>query len=143
MTPEQIAKSGTESAEQQALMAWCAMQSDRRLDLLFAIPNGGERGDGTAKGRAIAGGKMVAEGVKAGVPDLMLPVMKMVPDNSGYHDYAGLFIELKRLAHKNRKDGNCSAAQLAWHDALRAQGYRVEVCFGWIEARDILLDYLA
>jgi hypothetical protein len=139
MTPEQIAKSGTESAEQSALMAWCAMQSDRRLDLLFAIPNGGER-------HAAVGAKNVATGLKSGVPDLMLPV----PINTvSLHNepiepiFAGLFLEMKRVKHKTAKNGNCSAAQLEWHDKLREQGYAVCVAFGWIEARDILLEYLA
>lgn len=109
--------------------------------MLFAIPNGGERGDGTAKGRAISGGKMVAEGVKSGVPDLFLPVA--AHPGASLSAVCGLFLEMKRVKHKTSKNGNCSAAQLEWHDKLRAQGYAVHVAFGWIEARDILLDYLA
>ena len=75
----------SEHSEQAALFRWAAMQSKSipALALLLAIPNGGARSLTT-------GGRLKAEGVKAGVPDIVLPV----PRGS----YASLWIELKRPA---------------------------------------------
>lgn len=74
----------TESVEQQCLFRWAAFQSGKypELKLLYHVPNGGSRKKSEA-------GRFKAEGVKAGVPDLCLPVAR-----GGYH---GLYIELKRL----------------------------------------------
>ena len=101
------------------------------LALLFAIPNGGERD-------ARAAGRMKLEGVSAGIPDLFLPVARMgkgqgVKLPPMYH---GLWIEMKipgKYAEPHQR---------AWHKALRAQGYAVEVCHGWEIAWGVLLSYL-
>ena len=113
-----------EGQEQAALMSWAKMQSWRwpELALLFHIPNGGGRSKAEA-------GRLKAEGVKAGVPDLFLPVSR-----DGYH---GLFIELKRQA-----GGRVSDEQKEWIQELRDQGYRVEVCKGWEAAAGVLKNYL-
>lgn len=91
------------------------------LGLLFAIPNGGHRQIGTAR-------KMKAEGVQAGVPDMLLPVARQ-----GFH---GLFIEMKVKPNKP------SSEQRAWIEALQAQGYLCEVCYSWIEAVRVIWGYL-
>ena len=59
----------TESVEQQSLFRWAAYQSGKypELKLLYHVPNGGSRNKAEA-------GRFKAEGVKAGVPDLCLPV---------------------------------------------------------------------
>ncbi len=113
-----------EGQEQASLMSWAQMQSWRwpELALLFHIPNGGGRSKAEA-------GRFKAEGVKAGVPDLFLPVPR------GEHH--GLFIELKRQA-----GGRVSDEQKVWIAQLQAQGYRVEVCKGWEAAAEVLKDYL-
>lgn len=113
-----------EHHEQVSLMAWAEWASlDRpELALLFAIPNGGARD-------AVTGARMKAEGVKAGVPDLFLPVARC-----GYH---GLYIELKR-----RDGGKVSPSQQWWIDALTEQGYLVKVCHGRDAAERVLCDYL-
>lgn len=89
---------------------------------MFHIPNGGTR----AKSEA---GRFKAEGVKAGVPDIFLPVPR--------GEYAGLFIEMKR-----RKGGRVSIDQSMWLEALKKQGYRTAVCRGWEQARDVIGGYL-
>ena len=63
MTPETLAKSGTEAAHQTALFAWAALQLQRWPELrwLHHIPNGGSRGD-TAQGRQIRGAQPQAQG---------------------------------------------------------------------------------
>lgn len=142
ITPEQLAKAGTEHAHQCALMCWAAEQAKSTpvLALLFAIPNGGERDRVTAS-------RLKAEGVKAGVPDLMLPVA--METTTQRHDekrgmlitrieqWHGLFIEMKKP-----KNGKVSVKQGDWHKYLGEQGYKVVTCFGWEEARDTLCWYL-
>lgn len=58
----------TEAQEQMTLFSWAAMQSGKypELNLLYHVPNGGSRHKAEA-------GRLRAEGVKAGVPDLCLP----------------------------------------------------------------------
>ena len=115
----------SESMEQAAVFEWAAwMESgEPRLGLLYHVPNGGWRHPATAA-------RMKAEGVKAGVPDLCLPV-----PCGGWH---GLYIELKKRDGKNR----ASAEQKRWIGMLREQGYRAEVAFGADEAIGLIGEYL-
>lgn len=114
----------SEHDEQAALFQWAALHegTEPRLRLLFAIPNGGHRSKATA-------GKLKAEGVKAGVPDVFLPVKRGL--------LGGLFIELKRV-----RGGSTASNQFAWHVALRVEGYVVAVCRGWVEAARDICEYL-
>ena len=112
MTPDELAKAGTEHAHQKALFAWanCAARygfeyadDDRAYNKLlratiqdkipyeapvlmhlFAIHNQGH-------GDAIRGGRARAEGVKAGVPDIMLPVPRV--NIHGYKNHGYLHAE--------------------------------------------------
>jgi hypothetical protein len=115
----------TEHAEQCALMDWAQMAYGKHPELrwLYATPNGGFRHPSTAA-------KLKAEGAKAGVCDLFLPVPR-----KGHH---GLYIELKRT-----KGGRLSPEQVDFIDFVTQHGYLAVVCKGWIEAKDTLLDYLA
>lgn len=114
----------TEEDEQIALFLWAKMASATmpELDLLYHIPNGGSRGKAEA-------GRFKASGVKAGVPDIFLPVAR-----GGKH---GLFIELKRL-----RSGVVSENQNWWIARLREQGYQTEVCCGWLAAKQTIEKYL-
>lgn len=114
----------TEHKEQAALVDWAARAAKHTpgLNMLFSIPNGGKRSPACAN-------YMVAEGLKAGVPDLCLayPVA----------GYAGLFIEMKR------SEGILpSKSQKKWIDRLRQAGYRAEVCGSFEAAKKIILEYL-
>jgi hypothetical protein len=122
MNPSDLTKSGTEHGHQMALMAWCAAEAARwpELRLLFAIPN--------QRAGKVAGAFFKAEGVKAGLPDLMLPVARKT--------WHGLFLELKRPG------GVPTREQMNWIDKLLKQGYAARVCYGWIEARDTIIEYL-
>ncbi len=104
-------------------MQWARLHSYRlpALALLFAIPNGGRRD-------AVTGAKLKAEGVKAGVPDLFLPV----PSGPFY----GLFIEMKIPGNR------VSREQAQWLRQLSASGYRAEVCYGWEAAAKVLSNHL-
>lgn len=124
ITPEQLAKPGTEHAHQAALFCWASMKYETypELRLMFAIPNGGLRDKITAA-------RLKATGVKAGVPDIFLPV-------AIFGRYHGLFIEMK--ADK----GTLSVAQSKWCFDLRDAGYEVVFCYGWEQARDTIIEYL-
>lgn len=115
----------TEHMEQVYLFRWAkAMEAQYpELALMFAIPNMGNRHISFAM-------KMKAEGLKAGVPDIMLPVAR--------GQFHGLFIELKRT-----KGGSVSATQREWLTELEAQDYRVAVCRGWEQAKDEIMNYLS
>lgn len=112
-----------ESQEQQALIEWSILQSKAypELELLHHIPNGGKRNIATAA-------RLKREGVKAGVPDLCLPVPK-----GKWH---GLYIEMKA------PKGKVSDNQVKWIEALKNQGYAVAVCYGWESAKENILRYL-
>lgn len=124
ITPEQLAKSGSEYGEQAALFCWCNINKEKYPDLkwLFAIPNGGLRDRITA-------GRLKATGVKSGVPDIMLPIRR--------GSFGGLWIELKKPG-KHRIEEN----QLEWIAFLIGQGYCACVCVGWIAAKDKIVNYL-
>ena len=121
----------TEHEEQVTVVQWAAAHEhvEPFLGLLHAIPNAGA---GAQKGQA---GKMKAEGVKAGVPDLCLPVEGW--DDEKWQRVPGLYIEMKR-----RKGGRVSDDQRKWIEWLCEQGYRVEVCKGADAAIEVLREYL-
>lgn len=113
----------SESEEQITLFNWAAIAAGAlpELKLLYHIPNGGKRDYTTAK-------RLKMEGVKAGVPDLCLPVPRGV--------YHGLYIEMK--TGKNKTTDN----QNRWLEELMKQGYCVAVCYGWEAASKVLTQYL-
>lgn len=106
---------------QRLVVAWFRDRYPDLASVFFAIPNGGKRGMVTAA-------RLKDEGVMAGIPDLMLAV----PRNGR----AGLFLELKTRAGTVAKD------QRATHEALREQGYAVEVARGYEAAKAVVLTYL-
>ena len=112
-----------ESIEQIALFKWAAYMSSKMPELaaMYAIPNGGRRHISTAK-------RLKAEGLKAGVPDICLPVPR-----NGYH---GLYIEMKSAK------GRLEKHQKEWLERLGKNGYLAVTCRGFEEARDLILAYL-
>ncbi|QDH84498.1 hypothetical protein Axy20_028 [Achromobacter phage vB_AxyS_19-32_Axy20] len=126
-TPDELRSKGTEHGEQAALFCWAAAcanayESMACLKWMFAVPNGGARDRVTAS-------MMKGEGVKPGVPDVMLPVTNP--------EYAGLWIELKRV-----KGGILSDDQKAYAEWLISQRYQWVRANGYTEARQAVLDYL-
>ena len=117
-------KVATEAEEQAALFRWAQYSKGKypQLELMFAIPNGGSR-------NLIEARHLKEQGVKAGVPDICLPVPNL--------KYTALYIELKR-----KKGGRVSEEQRGWIAALNRVGCRAVVCKGFDEARDEILNYL-
>lgn len=113
-----------EHTEQCFLMQWCEVSTGRLPELaaVFAVPN-------FARVSPRWGAWMKAEGKRAGVPDIILPVPR--------GPFASLYIELKV------KPNRVSPEQLIWHERLRRLGNRVEVCWTWHEARLVIEGYLA
>ena len=125
------AKIPTEHDEQVALFDWANVMSARYpvLELIHAIPNGGLRNKITAR-------KLKKEGVKAGVPDVFLPVARSAKNPLFWYSH-GLYIEMKR-----QKGGTVTENQKWWHEKLREQGYLVKVCKGYDEAVTVISEYL-
>jgi hypothetical protein len=124
------AKRHLEDNECMALIAWRDIHKRKHpvLDLLIHIPNGGKRNPREAA-------RLKAMGVKPGVSDYFLPVT-MWKDSFGFGTYNGLWLEMKV------KGGQFSASQRDWQDAMRMQGYKCVVAYGWIEAAKAIADYL-
>ena len=112
-----------ESMEQIALFQWSKLMQVQypELSLLHSIPNGGKR-------NKIEAVRLKKEGALAGVSDIFLPVAR-----SGFH---GLYIELKV------KGGKLSESQEWWITETTKQGYFSTVCFGWVEASEVIKKYL-
>lgn len=114
----------TEAAEQVALFQWAELMSGKYpvLRKMYAIPNGGSR-------HILEAVNLKKQGVKRGVPDVFLPVARK--------EFHGLYIEMKRL-----KGGKASEDQMKYFVDLVFEGYRVVLCKGWIEAKEVIEEYL-
>jgi hypothetical protein len=114
-----------EDAEQMALMQWAQWVTVGQWplsQLLWHSPNGGYRAYRTAA-------RLKAMGVRAGVPDLQLPVAV-----AGYH---GGWWELKA------GDNKPTEKQIEVHALLRALGHYVQTYWHWSECANDILRYLA
>ena len=162
MTPAQLAKD-SESSQQMALFAWCAIAMNYGFDIAVAldngasfdaardhgsvcpvpelkwihhIPNGGSRGN-DVRSQQIRGARLKAEGVRSGVSDICLPVKR--------GNCSGLYIEMKKPDLKPKRatsKGGCSDEQIEFGAFVQAQGFGFVVCYTWIEARDVIIAYL-
>lgn len=118
----------TESQEQAAVVSWFDLQHPRLSPHLFAVPNGAWLA-GSNRQRAALVNKMKKEGMRSGVPDLILALPR-----GGYH---GLFIEMKRL-----KGGTISEPQKKYMETLNEHGYLAVVCRGSDSAIGEIKEYL-
>lgn len=113
----------TEASEQEAVIAACGWMEARHpeLKLLYHCPNGGSR-------NRIEAANLKRQGVKAGVPDLHLPVPKGV--------YAGLFIEMKY------DKGRLQESQVEWLQLVANYKNFAAVCYGQEAALKIIKEYI-
>jgi hypothetical protein len=128
-----------EGAEQRALFQWASAKKlsyqeedeagQLRLlsiaDVMFWIPNG------VARLSPAVAGKMRAQGLTSGVPDLCLPIAK-----AGYH---GLYIELKA---QKPHTAPITEHQRRWILRLQRFGYAAAVAQGWVAASELITAYL-
>lgn len=150
ITPEYLAKNGTESGEQQAIFCWAnmakrygfAVANDMQsygqpqdhltsykkmgipeLAWMYAIPNGGGRTSSQAS-------RLKAEGVKSGVSDICWPLRTK--------HWPGLYLELKR---EDGVPSDVSDAQKTFLAFVKAQGYWCAVEYGWRDAVSQIQSY--
>lgn len=131
IAPEYLARSGTEHGEQAAVFCWAAQNRAQYPELvwMYAIPNGG--------GRSMAqGAALKAEGVKAGVADICLPVVRM----HSRGNCPGLYIEMKR---SKGIPSDITKEQVAFAVFVIRQGYVWIPCFGWEQAKHSIISYLS
>ena len=121
-----------EAKEQEALFRWRALVvvSGRYpgIEWMFAIPNGAHL-QGDAKRRAMQWARLKAQGARAGVSDIFLPVRDHL------HQVSGLWIELK--APKPHA-ATVSQEQQDWIAAMRREGHAAHVAYGWVQAVEFI-----
>lgn len=88
---------------QTAMVNWFRLQYPKMRHNLFAVPNGGRRD-------AVSGARLKAEGVLAGVADLILLKSNRF--------YGALLIETKTRTGKQRE------SQKEWEAKITADGYK-------------------
>lgn len=110
-----------ELEQQIACMTWLQYAYPNAWEVMFAIPNEG-------KTSYVMGKKLKLAGMKAGIPDLFLPVAKQ--------NFNGLFVETKT------KLGRLSTAQKDMHLKLIAKGYCVKTCYSLEQFIEVISCYL-
>ena len=113
-----------EGLEQAALLKEVTLRYPVAAKLIYHVPNGGHR-------HKLVAIKLKEQGVKAGVPDLVLPMAR--------GGYFGLYIEFKATPPI---DAAVSASQDAYIQELTEQGYLAIVCRGHIDALEAIRAYL-
>lgn len=107
---------------QCSCMRWFNLKYRKLKGRLFAVPNGGKRD-------ALTGAKLKAEGVVAGVADLIL----LVPNRF----YGALLVEMKTLT------GRQSKSQKDWEQIITSEGdYKYVVCHSLDDFIREVDDYL-
>jgi len=105
----------TEHEEQREFVSW--FRKTYPAIRIIAIPNGSQRSRTT-------GARLKAEGIVAGVPDLLVPAWN-------------LWIEMKRA-----DGGSTSEAQKDWHAYLVSIGHTVFVCRGFLQAKEKTSEFV-
>ena len=113
-----------EGQEQAALLEEIQLRYPEVYELIYHVPNGSYRHKGVAL-------KLKAQGVKAGIPDLVLTMAR--------GGYFGLYIEFKATVDP----APVSSSQQACIRRLNDQGYLAVVCQGHFDAMECLRVYLA
>lgn len=134
----------TEAQIQAQLIKWWELAhkglgvADRRL--LIMVPNGAYLGSGTKQTKrgpvslaAIRFAGLKRQGFVQGAPDLFLSVCRI--HNRQF--CGGMYLEMKKPG------GRCSPEQREMHALLRNVGYQVNVAYGFDEAVNHIVDYLA
>lgn len=108
--------SPSETDIQIALVDWCSLKGLP----VWHTPNGGKRSITEAK-------RFQRLGVKAGVPDLFIPLQRK--------GFGGMFLEVKSAK------GRLSESQKFWVGYLAAQGYHVKTCHSVDEGIRLIEEY--
>lgn len=158
-TPQQTAEAGSEHAHQVAFFQWCAVAYQYGIwvaaqDVAYTVAGEALRLS-KLQGSALcnhpgfqwihavsnhgAGYGRAAEGVRAGVSDIFNPY----PMNyGGVLPIYGLYMEMKKPAVKQTRNGGLQPDQIRFLNEMRERGYWAATCYSWKDARDELLTYL-
>jgi hypothetical protein len=123
MAISKIKSAISESQHQTAIFTWRNIMAKQYpiLELMYSTLNGVRLTISQAR-------KAKREGNTKGVPDICLPCAR-----KGYN---GLYIELKKHG------GRASAEQKEFIRKLEYENYKAVVCYGSIEAIDVIKDYV-
>ena len=110
-----------EHQTQVAFFKWLRLKMPDVYEVAYAIPNGGQRHIRVAT-------KLKAEGVKAGIPDICIPI--------GRHGFHALYIEMKSLT------GAPTKKQLEKMNALSRWKNMCALCKGLDAAIDTVTAYM-
>ena len=110
-----------ESKLQQTCVRWFNFQYPKLRGILFAVPNGGARD-------AVTGRILKAEGVVAGVADLIL----LMPNKQ----HNCLCIEMKT------EKGRQQASQKEWQAKIEAVGGKYIICRSFDEFKKAINEYI-
>lgn len=112
-----------ERSEQIALFTWAGVMRSRypELEAMYAIPNGGKR-------HYLEAQNLKRSGVKAGIPDICLPVAR--------HGYFALYLEMKS------EKGTLTESQGVMIERLQECGNKIVICRNCEEAIDFIVWYL-
>lgn len=112
-----------ESQEQRTLILWTKAAKQKYPDLkyLHASLNGVHL-------TVIQAACAKQQGMLAGVPDLFLPTKRA--------NFSGIFIEMKFGKNKTTQ------AQQEFLEYVTTQGFYAVVCYSWLEAKNVLEEYL-
>lgn len=135
-----VRPSSPEYQQQIAVMGWMAECGLNNIEyrMAFHIPNGGSRTKSEAS-------RFKLEGVKAGVPDIFIPVPK--------GKFSGLFVEMKKYSQRPKSEpfcpitnkgalGGLSNEQKQWAVDLTYMGYKWVCAYGASEAIEEIYNYL-
>lgn len=120
-----------EHEQQCATVKWFRLQYPRIGLQLFAIPNGSVLAYCSADKREDHMRYLYREGFLNGIPDMFLAYA-----SRGFH---GLFIEMKDVG---KTACSVTKEQREKLEILASAGYCCKVCFGFDQARDVLLWYV-
>lgn len=119
----------SEATDHLALFDFLARIEGREPDVRWAFhcPNGEKRDKATAA-------KLKRMGVRAGVPDILMPITNATPIGGEF--FVGLAIELK--AGKN----TVTDEQGAWLECLQLNGWCTHVVYDWVDAARIIVRWV-
>lgn len=167
MTPDKLAKSGTEHAHQVALFAWCAVAYLHGFEIAEAWAVDGPQAfkksprasnpdappavpalewfhavpNGGSRGDDEQSRKIRGANLKAeGVRQGVADTFLPWP-NAGWH---GLYIEMKKPTERPKREGKggVSDEQSKFGAYAKSVGYGWIVCYDWREAANALLSYI-
>lgn len=119
----------SELTDHLALFDFLARIEGREPDVKWAFhcPNGEKRDKATAA-------KLKRMGVRAGVPDILMPIVNAAPIGGEF--FVGLAIELK--AGKN----TTTEEQDAWLECLQLNGWSAYTVYDWVDAARIIVRWV-